>query len=276
MSARSANKALEVSGIRKSFGQRDVFRDVSFSVDPGEIIAIIGPNGSGKTTLIKSILGLITKDKGEVLVYGKPLSVSLNQIGYLPQSLQFDRSLPITVREFLELSLINKKNSQAVEEKLMEVDMRDKSEAMLGTLSGGQLQRVMIARAILNDPKILFLDEPVTGIDIEAEKNFYQLIEHLNKKHGMTVIFISHELELVYDFASQVVCLNKSLVCNGVPRKVLTPELLEKGKTVYTVNCMTCHGEKGDGNGPAGQYMNPKPRDFAKEKFKGGKSGSGK
>ena len=228
MSARSANKALEVSGIRKSFGQRDVFRDVSFSVDPGEIIAIIGPNGSGKTTLIKSILGLITKDKGEVLVYGKPLSVSLNQIGYLPQSLQFDRSLPITVREFLELSLINKKNSQAVEEKLMEVDMRDKSEAMLGTLSGGQLQRVMIARAILNDPKILFLDEPVTGIDIEAEKNFYQLIEHLNKKHGMTVIFISHELELVYDFASQVVCLNKSLVCNGVPRKVLTPELLEK------------------------------------------------
>jgi len=222
------SKVLEIKDVTVSYGGTKILDSLSFDIERGEITAILGPNGSGKTTLIKAVLVLIPIQKGEIKILGLKVKDALPLIGYLPQRFEIDRSFPITVEEFLDLSLHKNTPKEEIDGKLAEVDMLMYKKALLGTLSGGQFQRILIARAILNNPEILILDEPETGIDVGAEKNFYQLILHLNEKHGITTVFISHELELIYDFAKQVVCLNRALVCHGVPRKVLTPEKLEE------------------------------------------------
>lgn len=227
MSAKSSVNIIEVKDLNLSYGAEQILHGISFTIKRGEIVAVIGPNGSGKTSMIKALIGILPHD-GSVKILGQHVSEILADIGYLPQQFSFDRSFPITVQEFLELSLLAGQGEHAITEKLAEVGMADKQMALLGTLSGGQLQRVLIAKALLNNPRILILDEPATGVDIGAEKNFYQMIRHLNKTHDITVIFVSHELDLVYDFADQVICLNKNLVCQGIPRKVLTPEKLEE------------------------------------------------
>lgn len=227
MSAKSAVNIIEVKDLNLSYGAEEILHGISFAIKQGEIVAVIGPNGSGKTSMIKAMIGILPHD-GSVKILGQHVSEILSDIGYLPQQFSFDRSFPITVLEFLELSLQTGQAEHAITEKLSEVGMADKLNELLGNLSGGQLQRVLIAKSLLNNPRILILDEPATGVDIGAERNFYQLIRHLNKTHDITVIFVSHELDLVYDFADQVICLNKNLVCQGVPRKVLTAEKLEE------------------------------------------------
>lgn len=227
MSAKSAVNIIEVKDLNLSYGAEEILHGISFTIKRGEIVAVIGPNGSGKTSLIKAMIGILPHD-GSVEILSQHVSEVLSDIGYLPQQFSFDRSFPITVLEFLELSLQTGQDEHAMIEKLAEVGMADKLNDLLGNLSGGQLQRVLIAKALLNNPRILILDEPATGVDIGAERNFYQLIRHLNKTHDITVIFVSHELDLVYDFADQVICLNKNMVCHGVPRKVLTAEKLEE------------------------------------------------
>ncbi|MFA6071768.1 MAG: metal ABC transporter ATP-binding protein [Janthinobacterium sp.] len=230
---KSQNSVIKVSNLSIGYDGRQILRDISFEIAKGEIVGIIGPNGAGKTTLIMALLGPLKPSKGSIEVLGGRVEGCLLEIGYLPQRFTFDRTFPITVYEFLMLSLQADKKPGAIIEKLKEVDMSGYKNSLLGTLSGGQLQRILIARAILNDPQILILDEPATGIDIEAERNFYQMIEHLNHDHQITVIFISHEVDLVYDFAGQVICLNKTLVCRGVPHDILTPA---KIKELYKVD----------------------------------------
>ncbi len=219
---------IEVKNLVVSYGNTRIIDGVSFTIHEGELTAILGPNGSGKSTLLKAVMGLIPVASGTVRVLGRDVHEVLPSIGYLPQRFSFDRTFPMTVREFLELSRSAKTPNSAIDDALGEVGMKTFADRLLGELSGGQLQRILIARAILNNPKILILDEPEAGIDVEAERNFYAMIQHLDEAHGITVIFISHEVDLVYDFAEQVICLNKALVCQGVPRKVLTPEMLEK------------------------------------------------
>lgn len=225
---KSTKPIVEVKDLKVSYGQHVVLDRLSFNIHEGELTAILGPNGSGKSTLIKAILGLIDVQEGSIKILGKNVHEVLDQIGYLPQRLHFDRDFPIKVQEFLRLSLNKNTPETAIMDVLGEVGLQAYKDNLLGELSGGQLQRILIARAILNDPKILILDEPEAGIDIEAERNFYALIHHLDQEHGMTVIMISHEVDLVYDFAEQVICLNKALVCQGTPRKVLTTEKLEE------------------------------------------------
>jgi len=216
--------AIDVKNLTVRFGEYTALEDVSFRIQEKEIAAIIGPNGSGKSTLIKALLGMVPH-QGTVSVLGKPAGRALADIGYVPQRFHLDRQFPITVEEFLRLCAGTEKMSR-IDEALKEVDMREYKKRQLGTLSGGQIQRVLIARAILHNPKVLLLDEPTSGIDIEGVKDFYSIIEHMNQKHDVTIVMVSHEVNMVYKFADCILCLNRNLVCQGEPKAALTKEVL--------------------------------------------------
>lgn len=231
---RLVNKeVLLVKDLSVYFGQHPAVKDVSFTIHQGEIMAIIGPNGSGKSTLLKAILGLI-EHKGQVKVFGQSVKKVLARIGYVPQRFSFDAGFPLTVEEFLELFLKKDHQSARLDYALKEVEMIQHRQRMLGELSGGQMQRVLIAKALLNKPEILFLDEATAGIDMEAERNFYELVKHLNKEHDLTIVMVSHEINMVFAFAGQVLCLNRDLICFGKTKEAMTEEVMEKlyGKDV--------------------------------------------
>ena len=226
------NAIVSVEHLSVSYDHHIVLNDLSFEIGVGTIVAVVGPNGSGKTTLIRAILGLLPYT-GNVLVNGRPVQEGLKRIGYVPQSYAFDRTIPMTVSEFLKIAFPNIK-SRKIKHVLEEVDMAKQAHAELGTLSGGQLQRVLIARALMNDPALLLLDEATSGIDVAGTKGFYDIVAHLNHVHHTTVLLISHEINMVYRFANQIICLNRDLICYGKPGDVMTKEVLEKlyGKDV--------------------------------------------
>jgi ABC-type Mn2+/Zn2+ transport system ATPase subunit len=164
---------------------------------------------------------------------------SHGRVGYVPQKLEFDRTFPLTVSELLGFTVppiysfpfIRKQGEKKHISELLEiVGVNELADRSIGSLSGGELQRVMIAKAIVNDPKILFLDEPASGVDIEGQERFYDLIKRLNKEKCLTVILISHDLNVVYRFADSVLCMNRRLICTGRPAETLTDEVI---KTVY-------------------------------------------
>ena len=225
------DKILEIRNLTVTYGDHVILNELNFWVNVGEIVAIIGPNGSGKTTLLKAILGLIPY-RGEVKIFGRPPKLGLDDIGYVPQTLDFDRTFPLTVEEFLDF--IKVKNRQWREEVLEEAGVTAFTDKRIGELSGGQLQRLLIAKALLKEPKLLMLDEATSGVDVAAEMTFFDLIAHLNEIHKVTIMLISHEVQMVYKFATQILCLNKDLVCNGRPKEAITKEVLEKlyGKNI--------------------------------------------
>ncbi|MFA5185310.1 MAG: metal ABC transporter ATP-binding protein [Patescibacteria group bacterium] len=217
---------LKIRGLSVTLGSQHILDNVSFDVEEGEITAVIGPNGSGKSTLFRAILGLVPYT-GKVSVFGKPTAQALERVGYIPQHFDFDRTIPITVKEFLAFTKPELSPEEA--EKLChEVRVDALEDKLIGELSGGQLQRVLIAQTLFKDPKLILLDEPASGIDIEGARAFYDLIEHLNKKHKVTVMLISHEISFVHGFAHKVICLNRNLVCDGVPAKVLDRDTMQK------------------------------------------------
>ncbi len=234
--------ALNVENLCVKADDRHLIENITFSVEEGKIVAIIGPNGAGKTTLIKAILGLIPYETGSVHLFGRPfrLKSSYIRVGYVPQQLEFDRTFPLTVSELLRFSVpplyllpfLKKKREEReyIGRQLKTVGAQDLRDRTVGSLSGGELQRVMIAKAIVNEPRILFLDEPASGVDIEGQERFYDLVKRLNKERGLTVILISHDLNVVYRFADEVLCINRRLVCTGRPEEALTDEVI---KSVY-------------------------------------------
>jgi ABC-type Mn2+/Zn2+ transport system ATPase subunit len=224
--------ALQVKNLKVAYETETVLENISFEVNAGDIVAIIGPNGSGKTTLIKAILGLVPVAVGFVYIFEKEPKRELLKVGYVPQRFYFDKNFPITVEEFLNLSMTQRTYGRnklcaktgecdIVTAKLREVGMDVAHKKLLGELSGGQLQRVLMARAILNEPNILFLDEPAAGVDIGGEDTFYDIISHLHKDHGTTIVFVSHEIDIVFKFATKVICVNKQMLCIGAPKDVL-------------------------------------------------------
>ena len=225
------NSILEVKNLNVRFNENSIIKDVSFEVNQGNVLAIIGPNGAGKTVLFKTLLGLIPYE-GEVK-WREGI-----KIGYVPQTLAIEKDLPVSVLEFLKF-----KNAPMSEiyEALEAVGFLKSSEEhgnhhlrhhllrnKLGNLSGGELQRVLIAYAILDHPNVLLFDEPTSGIDIGGEETIYSLIEKLHQKQGLTTLLISHDLNIVYRYASNVLCLNKRKICYGPPKETLTPEALEE------------------------------------------------
>jgi zinc transport system ATP-binding protein len=229
-------KAIEVKNLNVSFGNFKVLDNISFDVEEGNITAVIGPNGSGKSTLLKAIMSLIPY-KGEILIYGKPNYEQRKLIGYVPQHFEIEKFLPMTVKEFLEFNLTEETlpKKSHLEHHLKELDILNYKDKLLRELSGGQLQRVLFCRALINDPKILLLDEPISEIDIAGQKEFYEIIRFLNKEHKLTILLVTHEITIVHHFATHVICLNKKLVCNGPITLLFKEEILKElyGREIF-------------------------------------------
>lgn len=194
------------------FGEEEVLHDISLQVQPGEIVTILGPNGSGKSTLLRALLGIVP------VAEGRMTRLPGLKIGYVPQRLMIDRTLPITVRRFLSLPI--RVTDQAAEEALARVGMAGQGAEQMTTLSGGQLQRVLLARALLGTPQLLMLDEPTSGLDQPGEAAFYRLIEEVRAQTGAAVLMISHDLHVVMAASDRVICLNGHICCEGTPRVV--------------------------------------------------------
>lgn len=203
---------IEARDIVVRYGDTKVLDGVEVSVEPGEIVTIVGPNGSGKSTLLKVLLGVITPESGRVA------RAPGLRLGYVPQKLHVDASLPITVARFLALP------SRPSAARMAEVSKLTGISALGGqqmiSLSGGQFQRVLLARALLSDPQLLILDEPTQGLDQSGEADFYALIERVRRETGVGVIMVSHDLHVVMSSSDRVICLNHHICCAGTPHVV--------------------------------------------------------
>lgn len=195
--------------IAMRFQDRWVLQEVSLQVQQGEIVTLIGPNGAGKSTLVRIILGLLKPQQGQVQ-WGNPL-----RIGYMPQRLSIDPVFPLTVQRFLQLSGCRSK--PLIRETLAEVGAEHLYRAPLQTLSGGELQRVLLARALVRTPSLLVLDEPIQGVDIVGQYELYELIAQLPRRHHCGILMVSHDLHLVMAATDHVVCLNQHICCEGPP-----------------------------------------------------------
>ncbi|MEH6387969.1 zinc ABC transporter ATP-binding protein ZnuC [Pseudomonas profundi] len=189
-----------------------ILDQVNLRVEPGEIVTLIGPNGAGKTSLVRIVLGLLKADSGTVT------RKSRLRIGYMPQKLQVDATLPLTVLRFLMLAPRVKR--PAAVEALEEVGAGHLAQRPLQQVSGGELQRILLARALLRKPHLLVLDEPVQGVDVNGQIELYELITRLRDRYGCGVLMVSHDLHLVMSTTNTVVCLNRHVCCSGRPEQV--------------------------------------------------------
>jgi zinc transport system ATP-binding protein len=215
---------LEVKNLRVALGENVALDNISFALEKGDELAIIGPNGSGKTTLLKAILGVIPYS-GNV---GRADNI---KIGYVPQKLDLERDLPISVREFLGLSEIaeDSREHYSPEAALALVNLAPEFlKKRLGELSAGELQRVMIAWAVIGKPDLLLFDEPTASVDVAGQDTVYEMLHRLRDTSGMTLLLISHDLTIVYKYANKVLCLNHTQTCFGAPREVLSAEALNE------------------------------------------------
>lgn len=220
-------------------------RDVCFELQPGTDTAIVGPNGAGKSTLIQAILSLIPRTSGKIEVFGRPLERLGNlchQIGYMPQNFIFDRSFPISVSELVGLGWVkegrrqkldllkfwqqDQEKSPAVTNALQRVGAYHLRRQAIGTLSGGELKRVLLAYCLVTPRKLLILDEAFAGVDVQGAADFYALLDQLKVEEGWAVLQVSHDIDMVSRHCDRVICINQSLVCAGQPDIALSPQNL--------------------------------------------------
>lgn len=214
--------ALEVEHLSVRLGDVEILRDLSFSVPKGSSLAVIGPNGSGKTILFRALIGAVPH---EGTVRWAPDA----RIGYVPQRLDLERNLPVTGDDLLRArARLAAAQQTDIERVLSRVGLtREILGKAIGTLSGGQFQRLLMAFALLGNPTVLLLDEPTAGIDEPGQERVTETVRRL-QNDGVTVLMISHDLSVVVRFATNVLCLTRDHTCFGIPRQVLTPELLEQ------------------------------------------------
>jgi len=213
------NLILKVKNLNVKLDGQDIIKDLSFEVKEGDVLTILGPNGAGKTVLLKTLLGILPY-QGEI--FWKPKI----KIGYVPQRLPFIKDIPLNGKEFFGLKGISKQKAKEI---LNLVGLKkDFLNKKIGDLSSGQFQRILIAWALSKDPDVLLFDEPTTGIDIAGQKTIYHLLKELKEKRNLTIFLVTHDLSVVYKFSNFVICLNKCPICQGTPKEILSPEILEK------------------------------------------------
>jgi len=211
-------KIVEIEHLTVEYPELKALDNVSFSIHEGDFLGIIGPNGAGKSTLFASMLGLNTKYKGSIKFFGVDIRKSkdyLKQIGYVPQKPVFEKNFPATVNDVVRMGLRKESDEKQIDKILQQLWIHELGKRRIGELSGGQQQRVFIAKALVNHPKILILDEPVTGIDQQSIELFYSILRELNSKQKITVIWSSHDLDAVNRLANHVACLNRTLFFHG-------------------------------------------------------------
>lgn len=211
-SIRANDMLLRVSDITLCLGDRTILERISFDVGPGEILTVIGPNGAGKTTLLRVVLGLLKPSAGTVW------SRAGLRFGYMPQRLQIDPTFPLTVRRFLGLT--TPQGDSDLHQALAEAGAHRLADAPLAGLSGGELQRVLLARALLRRPDLLVLDEPAQGLDVHGQAELFRLMAGIRDRYGCAILLVSHDLHLVMAATDRVICLNRHICCTGTPAMV--------------------------------------------------------
>jgi zinc transport system ATP-binding protein len=214
---------VRVRNLSVSLDRRSILQGVTFEVEEGESVAIIGPNGSGKTVLVKCMLG--------ILPYTGDIEWRAGvTTGYVPQKIDADRSIPLNVRDLLQSkAAVTGIGAKEIAETVARVDLSaDILTTQIGHLSGGQFQRALIAFALLGNPEIVFFDEPTASMDEPGEEQMYDLIHRLHRELHITPVVVSHDLSFVYRHATRVLCLNRAGICFGPPRGVLTAEVLDQ------------------------------------------------
>jgi zinc transport system ATP-binding protein len=246
---------VQVQDLHVSFDGQKILRGVNLRIPKGQVVALIGPNGSGKTTLLRCLLGLLKSDRGTVHLFGESnLRKVMPRVGYVPQKLALDRSFILSVREFLAIRLHETRNwfwqshqrtDALLRGKLVETGAAELLDRPLAQLSGGQLQRVLIAFSLLHDPELLLLDEPTAGVDTPGEQSFYEMIGAIQKKFKLTVVLVSHDLSMVYRHATWVYALNQVICCEGSPETVMNAESL---KEAYGIHVAPYHHHHHEGH----------------------------
>ncbi|PLV58719.1 metal ABC transporter ATP-binding protein [Thermotoga sp. KOL6] len=215
-------KIVEVKNLTYRVNGFEILRNVTFFVEEGEFVGIIGPNGAGKTSLVRILVGEIKNYQGTVSVRG--------QIGYLPQHQEVQREFPITAKEFAAMGMYGRHKKidwKKISSTLKDVGISHKENDLIRNLSGGEFQRLSLARALLSDPDILILDEPEAGVDEMGKASFYELLNRLREEKKITIIMVSHDIGMVFKECTTVMCLNKTLHCHG-PTEEISPEDLKK------------------------------------------------
>ncbi len=226
---------IQIESVSFSYGETLVLDRVDLSVMPGEFLGLVGPNAGGKSTLLKLILGLLKPQSGHIQVLGQTPQQAAPLLGYVPQFPTFPRDFPIRVEEVVALGRLGKAASglfgwigrvdrAMARRALAEVEAEDLAERPIGRLSGGQVQRVLLARALVSDPKILILDEPTANIDQRAEGEIFDLLARLNQR--LTILLVSHDIAFISRYVGRVACLNRTLLCHET--QPLESELIQR------------------------------------------------
>lgn len=218
-------KQIEIKNLKFGYNENQILKNVNLSLGEGDFAVISGKNGSGKSTLIKLILGELKKDEGTIKLFGIDMEdfKNFDKIGYVPQVNEAIKvAFPVSAREYVGLNLykefsifntITKKSKSKIEDTFSTLKIKDLIDRPFNKLSGGQAQRVMIARALVNNPDILILDEPTVGIDQKSKENFLDLLVHLNTHHNISILMITHEMEILGDYVDKVFKLKDGAIC---------------------------------------------------------------
>ena len=231
---------VDIEKLSVDYSGINALEEISFGIDDGDFLGIIGPNGAGKSTLFRCMLGLHTQYDGTIKFFDQNIKDSkkyLSHIGYVPQKPVVDKNFPATIREIVSMSQ-KSNDSKKVDDALQKVWMHELADRRVGDLSIGQQQRVFIAKALVNSPKILILDEPVIGLDVYNQDLFFQILSELNNKEKISIIWSSHDLDAVERLANKVACLNKTLFFHGISQEFFSDdEMLKK----YSETSMQMH-----------------------------------
>lgn len=246
MQINHSENIIEIKNLSFSYGQEEILSNINLNIHKRDYLGIIGPNGAGKTTLLKIILGLLKPKTGNIILFGKPIEMfkDWTKIGYVAQkAVNFDQNFPLTVSEVVAMGRVSKRglfksltqeDEKIIIKSLEQVEMWEYRDRIIGDLSGGQQQRIFIARALAGKPEVIFLDEPTAGIDTTSQEQFYRLLKKMNKEIGLTLILISHDIEVISHEVTEIACINKKLVYEGNPKGLLSHKNLREiyGKNV--------------------------------------------